>query len=74
MALILGEAALSEMDKIYLEFADKYEDEFVRQGESESRSIEETLDLGWKLLLMVPRSELKRISPELLDKYYPEEK
>jgi V/A-type H+-transporting ATPase subunit B len=74
LALILGEAALSDMDKIYLEFADKYEDKFVQQGESESRSIEETLDLGWKLLYRVPRSELKRISPELLDQYYPKEK
>jgi len=70
LALILGEAALSDMDRIYLDFADRYENEFVRQGETESRSIEETLDLGWKLLRMVPRAELKRISTEFLDKYY----
>jgi V/A-type H+-transporting ATPase subunit B len=70
LALILGEAALSDMDKIYLDFADRYEDEFVRQGETETRSIEETLDLGWRLLRMVPRGELKRIGSEFLDKYY----
>ncbi len=74
LALILGEAALSDMDKVYLEFADRYEDEFVRQGDTQDRTIEETLDLGWKLLHMVPRAELKRISPEYLEKYYPEEK
>jgi len=74
LALILGEAALSEMDKVYLDFADRYESEFVRQGETESRSIEETLDLGWRLLRMVPRGELKRIGTEFLDKYYSDKK
>jgi V/A-type H+-transporting ATPase subunit B len=73
LALILGEAALSEMDKLYLKFADRFEDEFVRQGEFESRSIVDSLDLGWKLLLTIPRGELKRIRPEFLEKYYPEE-
>jgi V/A-type H+-transporting ATPase subunit B len=72
LALILGEAALSDMDQLYLEFADHYEDEFVRQGEFESRSVLDTLDLGWKLLKILPRTELKRIRPEFLDKYYPE--
>ncbi|MFP4082240.1 MAG: V-type ATP synthase subunit B [Candidatus Aminicenantes bacterium] len=74
LALILGEAALTDMDKIYLKFADLFEDEFVEQGEIESRSIIDTLDLGWKLLHTVPRGELKRIRPEYLQKYYPEEK
>lgn len=74
LALILGEAALSDLDKLYLEFADHYEDEFVRQGEFESRSINDTLELGWKLLHTIPRAELKRIRPEYLEKYYPEKK
>jgi len=74
LAIILGEAALSDVDKIYVKFSDIYETEFVRQGEYEDRSIEETLDSGWKLLRMVPRPELKRIRPELLDKYLPVEK
>ncbi len=74
LALILGEAALSDLDKLYLEFADHYEDEFVRQGEFESRSINDTLELGWKLLHTIPRVELKRIRPEYLEKYYPEKK
>jgi len=74
LALILGEAALSEMDKIYLRFADVFEEEFVSQGEFESRTIIGTLDLGWKLLKMIPRAELKRIRPEYLKEYYPEEK
>lgn len=72
LALILGEAALSDLDKLYLEFADRYEEEFVKQGEFESRTVVETLDLGWKLLHMIPRKELKRIRPEFLGKYYPE--
>jgi V/A-type H+-transporting ATPase subunit B len=74
LALILGEAALSDLDKQYLHFADLFEDEFVRQGEFESRSITGTLDLGWKLLHTMPRAELKRIRPEYLEKYYTEKK
>jgi len=58
---------------LYLQFADRYEDEFVRQGEFESRSIVATLDLGWKLLRSIPRAELKRIRPEYMEKFYPEE-
>ncbi len=72
LALILGEAALSDVDKIYLHFADQYEEEFVKQGEFEARSIIETLDLGWRLLRTIPKAELKRIRPEYLEKYYPE--
>jgi V/A-type H+-transporting ATPase subunit B len=72
LALILGEAALSDVDKIYLHFADQYEEEFVKQGEFEARSIIDTLDLGWRLLRTIPKAELKRIRPEYLEKYYPE--
>jgi V/A-type H+-transporting ATPase subunit B len=73
LAVILGTAALSDMDKRYLEFADEYEDRYISQGESEDRGIEETLDLGWELLKMLPREEMKRISPERLDEYWPVE-
>lgn len=73
LALILGEAALSDVDKIYLHFADQYEEEFVKQGEFEARSIIDTLDLGWQLLRTIPQSELKRIRPEYLEKYYSED-
>lgn len=74
LSLILGEAALSDMDKIYLKFADRYEDEFVKQGEFETRSIIDTLETGWKLLRTIPRAELKRIRPEFIEKYYAAEK
>ncbi len=74
LALILGEAALTELDKLYLKFAELFEDEFVRQGEFQTRSIIETLDLGWTLLRTIPRGELKRIRPEYLEKYFPEKK
>lgn len=70
LAVILGEAALSELDKLYIKFADKFEDKFVRQGQYENRSIIETLELGWQLLKVIPRQELKRIRQEYLDKYY----
>jgi V/A-type H+-transporting ATPase subunit B len=69
LAVILGEAALTDLDKLYLKFADKFEKEYVSQGEHENRSIERTLDLGWKLLTIFPREELKRIRTEYLDKY-----
>ena len=70
LMVILGEAALTEMDKLYAKFADAFESEYVSQGFETNRSIEETLDLGWKLLTILPRSELKRISDALLDEYY----
>ena len=70
---ILGEAALSPTDLLYAKFADEFEKRYVSQGFDENRSIAETLDLGWELLRMLPRSELKRIKPEMLDKYLPEE-
>lgn len=71
LMIVLGEAALTDMDKLYAKFAESFEEEYVSQGD-ENRSIEETLDLGWKLLSVLPRSELKRISDELLDEYYSE--
>ena len=70
LMVILGESALTEIDKLYAKFADEFERQYVSQGYNTNRSIEETLDLGWKLLKILPRSELKRISEELLEKYY----
>lgn len=69
---ILGEAALSDVDKLYAKFADNFENEYVSQGYSTNRSIEETLNIGWKLLRDMPRGELKRIKDEFLDEYYDE--
>ena len=68
---ILGEAALTPTDLLYAKFADEFEKRYVSQGFDENRTIEQTLDLGWELLRMLPRSELKRIKPEMLDKYLP---
>ena len=74
LMVILGEAALTDIDKLYAKFADEFEKQYVSQGSETDRSIEETLDIGWKLLSILPRSELRRISDEFLDKYYIEEK
>lgn len=71
LATILGEAALSRVDRQFLKFADRFEDEFVRQGEYEDRPIEKTLAIGWELLTELPRAELKRIKDELIDRYLP---
>jgi V/A-type H+-transporting ATPase subunit B len=71
LAVILGEAALSDLDKLYLKFADEFEDKFVRQSETEERPVIETLEIGWKLLRLIPQAELKRVRQEYLDKYYP---
>lgn len=70
LMVILGDAALSDIDKIYAKFADEFEKEYVSQGYTTDRSIEETLSIGWKLLSILPRSELKRIKDEYLDMYY----
>lgn len=70
LMVILGEAALTDIDKLYAEFADRFEKEYVSQGYNSNRSIEETLEKGWELLRILPRSELKRIKDEFLDKYY----
>ena len=69
---ILGESALSDIDILYAKFADEFEKEYVSQGFRTDRSIEETLDIGWKLLRLLPKSELKRRGDEYLDKYYSE--
>jgi V/A-type H+-transporting ATPase subunit B len=69
LAVILGEAALSDTDRVFFDFADTFEKSYVSQGERENRSIEETLDLGWRLLSVFPTAELKRIRPEFLDTY-----
>ncbi|MEG1875575.1 MAG: V-type ATP synthase subunit B, partial [Angelakisella sp.] len=71
---ILGEAALSDTDKLYAKFADAFEREYVSQGYDTNRNIEETLNIGWKLLSILPRAELKRIKPELIEKYMPKTK
>lgn len=70
LMVILGEAALSDIDKLYAKFADEFEEKYVSQGYRSDRSIEETLEIGWDLLRILPRSELKRIKDEYLDKYY----
>lgn len=70
LMVILGEAALTEMDLLYARFADEFESRYISQGYQTDRSIEETLDLGWDLLRLLPRSELKRISDDMLDRYY----
>lgn len=69
---ILGEAALSDDDKQFAKFADAFEQRYVNQGNNTNRSIEETLNLGWELLSLLPRTELKHIKPELIEKYMPE--
>ena len=74
LAVILGESALSDVDKIYAAFAQRFEEEYVNQGFDTNRSIEETLDLGWELLSMLPRTELKRIKEDMLDQYLTEGK
>lgn len=69
LSAILGEAALSDVDKLYAKFAEAFEREYVNQGFETDRTIEETLDLGWKLLKILPKSELKRIREEYITKY-----
>ena len=73
LSAILGEAALSDVDKLYARFAEAFEKEYVNQGFTTDRNIEQTLELGWKLLKILPRSELKRIRLSYIEKYMPEE-
>ena len=73
LMVILGEAALSDIDLIYAKFADAFEEEYVNQGYQTNRDIEETLSIGWKLLSILPKTELKRIKPEFIEKYLPKE-
>ncbi|MDD5382949.1 MAG: V-type ATP synthase subunit B [Candidatus Margulisbacteria bacterium] len=69
LLVVLGEGALSDIDKLYLKFANLFETRYLTQGETENRTITETLDLGWELLAILPREELKRIKDELMEKY-----
>jgi V/A-type H+/Na+-transporting ATPase subunit B len=73
LAVVLGESSLDALDKLHLKFADAFEKEFLNQGELNDRSVAESLDLGWKLLSMLPRESLKRVKPETMDKYLPKE-
>lgn len=70
LAIILGDAALTETDKLYARFADEFERLYINQGFHENRTIEQTLDQGWELLTIIPRSEMKRVSDKNLEKYY----
>ena len=70
LMVVLGEAALTDIDKLYAKFADEFENEYVSQGYGANRSIEDTLRIGWKLLSILPRGELKRIKDQFLDQYY----
>ncbi len=71
LMVVLGEAALTPLDRLYARFADEFERRYVHQGFYENRSIEQTLDLGWELLSILPKSEMKRIKPDILEKYWP---
>ena len=73
LAAIIGEEELGELDKMYLNFGNRFEREFLTQGEYEDRSIEETLDIGWKTLKYLPREELLRVSSEYIEKYLPKD-
>ncbi|HSV31830.1 MAG TPA: V-type ATP synthase subunit B [Atribacteraceae bacterium] len=73
LATILGEASLTDLDQLFMKFSQAFEFRFISQGEYENRTIEETLTIGWELLRMIPREELKRIRDEYLDRYYKKE-
>lgn len=70
-AMVSGESSLTEKERLYLRFADRFEQEFIRQGLTENRNIEQTLDLGWELLAMFPESELKRVELDAIKKFHP---
>ncbi len=72
LSSVIGEEELSPLDRKYMRFGELFENEFIKQEPNDNRSIEDTLNLGWKLLSMFPKSELDRISSKLLDKYYPD--
>ena len=71
LMVVLGESALTQIERLYAKFADEFEARYINQGFYENRSIEETLDLGWQLLSILPRSEMKRIKPQFVEKYWP---
>ena len=70
LASVIGEEELSDVDKLYLEFGTQFEQEFINQGPNENRTIDETIELGWRLLSILPEGELDRIDTALLKKYY----
>ena len=70
LMVVLGEAALTDIDKLYAKFADEFEKQYVSQGYTTNRDIEETLEIGWKLLGILPKSELKRIKDAFIEQYY----
>ena len=70
LASVIGEEELSDIDKKYIEFGRTFEEQFINQGDKVNRSIDESLDLGWHLLSILPRSELERVDDALLDQYY----
>ncbi len=72
LVAVVGEEALSDRDKLYLEFAEEFEDRFIDQGVEEDRTIEETLDMAWELLTIIPKKDLKRIDQKFIDEFYPE--
>jgi V/A-type H+-transporting ATPase subunit B len=71
LVAVVGEEALTERDKRYLEFSERFEREFTRQRMDEDRSIDETLDIGWELLAKLPEKELKRIDPDTIKQWHP---
>ncbi|MEM0074534.1 MAG: hypothetical protein QXX70_01415, partial [Candidatus Micrarchaeaceae archaeon] len=70
ISMIIGKDALSEDEKLYLDFGDAFENRFIRQEINERRSIEQTLDIGWELLSMLPEADLTRVKKEHIEKYY----
>ena len=70
LASVIGEDELSETDKKYLKFGVQFEQEFVAQGGNENRTMEQTLDIGWKLLHILPKEELDRIDTKILEKHW----
>jgi V/A-type H+-transporting ATPase subunit B len=74
LASVIGEDELSTIDKLYMKFGASFEATFLNQGKNENRDIVETLELGWKLLRILPREELNRIDTAILDKYYEHKK
>ena len=70
LASVIGEEELSDIDKTYLNFGEKFENQFIGQSQDETRSIVDTLDIGWDLLRQFPKDELTRMDTEILNKYY----
>jgi V/A-type H+-transporting ATPase subunit B len=70
LMVVLGESALTPLDRLYAKFSDEFEARYINQGFNENRTIEQTLDLGWELLRILPKTEMKRIKPAILDKYW----